>query len=255
MSVKNTYFIFLVCLYPVLSTRAQTVDNVISVYDGEKMVITYDLNATDAGQKFKVSLFSSHDNYTQPLTLLTGDAGDNVLPGKNHRVTWDVKNSVRPGFEGEIRIKVKAVRLVPVMEPVKTEAASKLVIKPLIQNSYKKGSTIHVSWAGGQAGDKLLIELLKGGEVQQKIAEKANSPQTWSWLVPKDMKAGKDYVVRVTNSSRGEDRAVSQVFTIKPKIPMLLKVAPVMVIGAAVYVITSGSKTSKNDLPGPVKPN
>lgn len=223
-------------------------------------MITYDLNATEAGQKFKVSLFSSHDNYTQPLALLTGDAGDNVLPGKNHRVTWDVKNSVPPDFEGEIRIKVKAARLVPVPEPIKTEAASKLVIKPLIQNSYKKGSTIEMSWAGGLAGDKLIIELLKGGEVRQKIAEKANSPQTWSWRVPKDMKAGKDYVVSVTNSSRGGDRATSQVFSIKPKIPLLLKIAPVIAVGGALAFL-GGSKpppdpgTSPIDLPGPVKPN
>ena len=260
MSVKKGYFILLFCIAGFISVRAQTVANVISSYDGEKMVITYDLNATDAGQKFKVSLFSSHDNYTQPLALLTGDAGDNVLPGKNHRVTWDVKNSVPPDFDGEIRIKVKAAPLVPVLEPIKTEAASKLVIKPLIQNSYKKGSTIDVSWAGGQAGDKLLIELLKGGEVQQKIAEKANSKQTYSWLMPKDTKAGKDYVVRITNSSRSQDMATSQMFSIKPKIPMLLKVVPVVVIGAVVYFITGGSKPAKDpatasDLPGPVKPN
>ena len=256
MSLKNLYFIFLFCLSGFLSTRAQTIANVISSYDGEKMVITYDLNATEAGQKFKVSLFSSHDNYTQPLTLVTGDAGDNVLPGKSHRVTWDVKNSVPPDFEGEIRIKVKAT----LVEAIKTEAVSKLVIKPLIQNTYKKGNTIAVSWTGGQAGDKLIIELLKGGEVQLKIAEKANSTQTWSWIVPKDTKAGKDYVLQVTNSSRNGDRATSQVFSIKPKIPLLLKIAPVIAVGGALAFL-GGSKSSPDpgtsaiDLPGPVKPN
>ena len=256
MSIRNTYFLFLFCLTGFLSTRAQTIENVTSAYDGEKMVITYDLNATDATQKFKVSLFSSHNNYTQPLTLLTGDFGDNILPGKNHRVTWDVKNAVPADFDGEISIKVKAARIIPVSEPV----ISKLAVKPLAQNKYKKGSKVELSWSGGQVGDKIIIEVLKGGQVVQKLSEKPNSAQSYSWQMPTDMKPGKDYTGRLTNSSRAGDVASSQVFAINPKIPLWVKGAGVVVFGAVVYVVASGYKsedstTTLSDLPGPVKPN
>ena len=202
MRRRIIYFLSLFCLTGFLTSHAQTIENLTNTFDGEKMVITYDLISPDVTQKFKVSLFSSHNNYTTPLTLLTGDFGDNVLPGRNHRVLWDVKNGVPADFDGKISIKVKAAPMVPVVEPAKVEALSKLAIKPLVQSTYKKGSTIQISWSGGQTGDKIIIEVLKSGQVKQKLSEISNSTQSYSWLMSADMKQGKDYTLRLTNSSK-----------------------------------------------------
>ena len=249
----RTVLILLFCLIGLQSIRAQIIENVKSTFDGEKIIINYDLKAADVNQKFKITLFSSHDNYTQQLTLLTGDVGDNILPGKNHTVTWDVKNSVPPNFDDEIRIKVKASKVVP-LEAVKTEAISKLLVVPLAHDSYKRGNTLELNWTGGNATDKVTIELMKGGVVTQKITEKTNEMQTYSWSLAKNLKTGKGYTIRVT-SGKDHDGAVSQNFIIKPKVPLVMKVAIFAVVGAVVYFV-AGSKSSStvSDLPGPVKP-
>ena len=91
-----------------MACHGQKVENVRGAFDGEKLNITYDLNGSDATQKFKVSFYSSHDNYANALSFVTGDVGDNVVAGKAHRATWDVKTTLPSDFDKEIFIKVKA---------------------------------------------------------------------------------------------------------------------------------------------------
>jgi hypothetical protein len=61
----------LVVLMTGVTVRAQTVENINTKFDGEKIIITYDLNYSDPAEKFTVNLYSSHDNYNRPLTLST----------------------------------------------------------------------------------------------------------------------------------------------------------------------------------------
>ncbi len=225
---------------------SQTLDNVKASFDGDKVIITYDLNNADVNQKFKVGLYSSHDNYNNPISFGTGDIGENVLPGKLKRVVWVVKNSLPLDFDNDITIKVKATKMV---------AASKLAIKPLPKNAYKSGQSIDVQWQGGRPTDKINIALYKDGVMNQKLGENLNNNQTYKWSVPKGLK-GKGYSLHVSD---GSDQSTSQVFSIKPKVPLLYIIVPVVVVGGVVALLGGGSETPpttvpSSDLPGPIKP-
>ncbi len=228
------------------ATRGQSIENLKTTIDGDRVVITYDLSYIDSNQKFRIALYSSHDNYSSSLHSITGDLGENIAPGRGKRVVWDAKNSLPADFDSDITIKVKASKIV---------VAAKLDLKPLAKSGFKKGQTMDVQWQGGRPTDKINIELYKDGGLQQKLGETQNSSQSYSWSIPKELK-GKGYSVRISD---GTDQSKSGDFSIKPKIPLLLIIAPVAVVGG-VLAFSGGSKSKdtpvvSDELPGPVKPN
>ena len=250
---RQFYSLVLIFTLGFLSSYGQTLENVKTSFDGERMVITYDLNHTDASQKFKVTLYSSHDNYRSPLSSITGDLGENVTPGKAKRVVWDAKSSLSADFDADVSVKIKAAKVVAAVAPLVP-----LVFKPLDVGVYKRGRTVELRWVGGSPNDKLNVELYRNNVAQLRIAEKIDNTQSFTWKMPKGQKAGKDYLVRIYNAGKPTELANSQVFNIKPRVPLLLKIAPVIVVGGAVAFL-GGPKNSKEvvneDLPGPVKPN
>jgi hypothetical protein len=233
---------------------SQKLENLRASFDGEKMVITYDLLFADPAQKFRVTLYSSHDNYARPLSLVTGDVGESVAPGVTNRVVWDVRNSLPPNFDAEVTIKIKTS---------KAAAADvvKLSLKPFDKSVYKKGESVAILWVGGSSSDQVNIDLLKGSKVVKRVVEKTPNAQRYTWQIPKNEKAGKGYVLRVSSATTTTELSNSQFFVIKPRIPLIVKILPVVVIGGVVAVLAGkkgggpANDDTEEDLPGPVKPN
>lgn len=235
------------------SANAQKVQNVRASFDGEKMVITYDLLHDDPNQKFKVAVFSSHDSYARPLSLVTGDVGETVLAHTDNRVVWDVRNTLPADFDGEITIKIKAGKAI-------VADAIKLTLKPFDKSAYKKGESLEVRWVGGSSADQVNIDLLQGGVVKKRVAEKINNTQHYTWNVSRKESSGKGFILRVSNAAVANETTNSQFFAIKPRVPLIVKVAPVLVVGAVVaFLPKKGGEDppgeTESDLPGPVKPN
>lgn len=124
------------------------------------------------------------------------------------------------------------------------------------RSSYKRGSTLEMTWSGGVPTDKLNVELLRDTVVQQKIAENLINTQKFSWSIPMNIKPGDNYVVRVTKADSNEVISMTQPFIIKRKVPLLLKVIPIAAVGAVfVIVATRSDSSTSDDLPTPIKPN
>jgi len=230
-----------------LNLKAQTLENINASFDGEIVTVSYVLNHTESNQKFKIALYSSHDNYTQPL-VVTGDAGENVLPGKAKRVVWNAKSMLPSEFDNDIRFKIKAIKM----------AAPALVFEPLALKTYKKGRTISMQWTGGFPSDKVTIELYKNNVRSLLVAEKINNSQTYEWKMPNSVK-GKNYTLSISNTERPNEKAATQSFTVKPRTPFLVKMLPLLVIGGVAVLLLDDDPDPvdpTNDiLPGPVKPN
>lgn len=248
MKFIQILFLITVSVSPLFS---QSIESINASFDGERVTISYSLNHPENAQKFKIEIYSSHDNYTHPLQV-TGDAGENVTPGRNRVVVWNAKEVLPSEFDSDIRIKVKGTRM----------AAPPIAVEPLSMNAYKKGRTISLKWSGGYSSDMLNLELKKNNVVSKKIATQLNNSGTYDWKIPKNVK-GKNYRLQLVNSSQGNSMAESSSFTIKPKTPFIVKVLPILVGGAVVYFLT-GSDTGGDDgggnppqdvLPAPVKPN
>lgn len=241
------------CCIVAAASSGQSLANLKTSFDGEKMVIIYDLLFAEPGQKFKVSFYSSHDNYSRPLSLLTGDAGESVNPGQGNRVVWDAKNTLPADFDADITIKIKVSK-------GGTGASNKLTTKALDKGSYKKGESLTLRWSGGNTGGKVNVTLYKDGARQQVIADKISNSQEYTWVVPKKGLSGKGYTLRVTNAANETELSDSQPFGVKSKIPMLLIIPAVVLVGVTTFVVTSGGsepppEQGEDELPGPVKPN
>lgn len=232
-------------------THAQTLENINASFDGERVTVSYVLNHTEANQKFIIALYSSHDNFTQPIQVI-GDAGENVMPGTAKRVVWHAKSVLPSEFDGDIRIKIKATKM----------AAPQLVFEPLALTTYKKGRTISMKWTGGFASDKVTIELYKNNVNNLLVADKIDNSASYDWKMPKGVK-GKNYMLRVSNAAQPDEQADSQVFRVKPRTPFIVKILPILVAGGlAVFLSgdnpgeggTPGGPSGYDQLPGPVKP-
>ena len=90
-----------------LCLKAQKVENVRASSSGEQIIIIYDLTGTKADQRFKVNLYSSHNNFASPVQQVTGEVGDNIAAGKNKRIAWSAKDEIKD-FKGSLTFEVRA---------------------------------------------------------------------------------------------------------------------------------------------------
>jgi hypothetical protein len=229
-----------------LDASAQQIKNVHADFDGEKVIISYDLVAEHSEDKFTVTVFSSHDDFRTPLALLVGNAGENVAPGESHKITWDAKSSLPADINKDLVFKIKAKVTVGIHHP------SRLEVKPLHFTSFKRGGKLNMEWNGGIEGEPIAIELYKSNKLVKKISE-TNNANMFSWSIPKKTKTGKGYSIRISKASDPAVNAVSQSFEIKPKMSLLVKLIPVAVVGGVIAILASAEEEDP-DLPGPVTP-
>lgn len=224
------------------SAFAQRVENIKAevLGDGEKVIITYDITGASEGQKFKVTLYSSHNNFAAPLSLVTGDVGrDRELPaGLGKRIEWSAKSELKE-FVGDVTFEVRAELV-----------ATFFIDSPTVGSKFKKGKTLDITWKGGSQGESMRLDLMKGNTVVTQIASVQNN-QRFSWVIPKSMEKGNDYQVRLTGDSGS---AVSGNFGIKSKTPLMLKILPVVAVGGIAYLVLGGKDKKESDLPKPPEP-
>jgi hypothetical protein len=242
MLLKQTPIIFLIFLHLVsLPASSQSVENVIaSVENGNKVIITYDLKGNPENERFKVKVYSSHNNYSSPLTRVSGDVSDDyaVKPGNAKQVVWEAQEL--GSFNGELEFEIRA------------EVYRMLrVIRPMAGKAVRRGSTTTIEWTGQQNTDKVKIELLKNGAV---IATPGmvNNSGFYSWSVPKAIKTGRDYSLRFTTD---EGTITSDRFAIRARYPLLLKSAVAIVPVAVAVIILTADGNDDEPLPVPPEPN
>ncbi|HYC86054.1 MAG TPA: Ser-Thr-rich GPI-anchored membrane family protein [Chryseosolibacter sp.] len=240
--IKFTHgLVIAIWLFTISAAQAQTVENFLPSFDGDKVTIRYDLKYEDATQQFAVSFYSSHDNYTHPLRSLTGDYGNNIFPGKGKQVVWDVKSELPANFDQEVNIRIRFTKV--------EKPRPKLAMSPFQKTSFRKGKTVDFTWSGGASGEKITIELLKNGEVESTIAEGHANSHTFSWIIPKKRRSGKGYIVRISNAANTAEFAMSEPFAIKATVPLGVKLLPL----AGLAFLIPGEKVE--NLPGPLDPD
>ncbi len=208
----------------------QSISNLKTALEGNKVTITYDLAHANAQDKFKFTVYSSHDNYAAPIEAITGDL-DNVPAGTNHRLVWDAKSTLTSSFEGEVKVKLVGIKIVV--------APPKFALNGLDKSAYKRGSELSLGWTGGRPTDKISIALYKGEQLVEPLAEKIDNNQTFTWAIPKGFKTGSDYTLRVTDDKQATNNN-TPAFKIKTRVPFIVKVLPFLVVGIIVAVLPKG---------------
>jgi hypothetical protein len=158
-----------------------------------------------------------------------------LLAGYGKRIEWEAKSELKE-FDGDITFEIRAQVI----------AAPLKVIGPSIGASHRRGKSMDIQWKGGRPGELVKLELLKGGSMVANIGEISNN-SSYAWTIPKSISSGSDYQVKLSTSGTV---ITSDNFKIKKRTPLIVKVLPVLAVGAGVYVLLSAGGNEQE--PGPV---
>lgn len=230
--------LLLILVFGAFQLSAQRLENIRAEAQngGEKVIITYDLNGVAAGAKYKVAVYSSHNNYSTPLSQVTGDLND-VTGGTGKRIEWNARGEMVE-YTGDITFELRAD---PIIVPLTVKTPS----------GVKKGKTIKINYSGVASGESIKLDLIKSGVVVNQVGN-TSDPSQYTWSVPIDVEKGSDYQIRLTAGSR---TTTSGSFSIKPKSKAWMYIVPAVVVtGVVVFLVTKPKKSDNKDLPSPPDP-
>lgn len=229
------------------AATAQTVNITKIELAGDKVVVHYDLDDSNPNNEYKLDLYGSKDNFIAPLTKVKGDIGPEVKPGADRKVEWNLREEYG-NYKGKVALEVKGKVYVPF---VKLQSFN-------TEKKYKRGTSMNLAWKAGNS-NPVSIELFKGG---QRISGDNSLPNNGSHTlyIPSNAKPGSDYRLKITDARNSEDVIYTNNFAVKPKVPLLVKVLPVVAIAGAVAFLGGGGSspdsggsgnTTEQNLPDP----
>jgi hypothetical protein len=206
------------------------------------VVVTYNLHDDRLDRKYSLYLYTSADNYIQPLSKVAGDVGVDLAVGENKKLTWKAKEELGETFKGGVALELKGGIYVPF---VTLDSFDDYKV-------FKRGKPYDVTWTGGRGDNVLNFELYKGDNKVKVFEERPNVGNTII-VIPKDVKPGR-YKFKISDSRNKDEVVYTMEFQVKRKIPLLLQVGVVAaVIGGTAYLISSGpddeSKIGEPPLP------
>lgn len=191
---------------------------------GEKIIVHYDLEDSNPNNEYQIALYSSQSNFATALTKVKGDVGNEVKPGTDRKIEWSIKEELGP-YKGRISLEVRGKQFVSVAKFTNITSSTKL----------KRGKNHIIAWKPGNS-NPVNIEFLNGG---QQISAQLNQPNNGAYTlyIPKNQSKGKDYIIRITDTRNQQDVVTSKSFMVVPKVPLLLKVLPVLAVGGGVAAL------------------
>lgn len=215
-------------------TNAQSVAIDFIQFEGRTVVVHYTLDdGSNSNRQFLVQLYSSQDNFTTPLTRVTGDVGSEVSAGVDKKIVWDLTKELGD-YKGTLSLEVRGRVYVPFVKLNIPEG-----------QVFKRGKNYPLTWTSGNLSGQVNIELFN--EDGERIWGENNVANIgkFDWYLGTHVGKGSGYKLKFTNAKDRNDVVFSKSFTVKPKIPLLLKVGGLVVAGGVVgYIVTRPKETS-----------
>jgi hypothetical protein len=194
---------------------------------GQKIIVYYDLEDSNPANEYQISLYASQSNFSTALSKVRGDVGNEVKAGANKKIEWNILEELGP-YKGNLALEIRGRMFVPVAKINSISEGDK----------FKRGKNHLLSWKPGN-NNPVNIELLKNGT---PLSSQLNQPNngSYSFFIPPNTVVGKDYAMRITDTKDNENSITSLPFSVSRKVPLLLKVVPILAVGGVVAVLASG---------------
>jgi hypothetical protein len=209
---------------------------------GEKVIVYYDLEDSNPANEYQIQLYASQSNFATALTKVTGDVGNEIKPGYDKKIEWKLRDEIGP-YKGRLALEIRGRMFMAVARFNGISAGDK----------FRRGKNHLINWRPGN-GNPINIELLKDGN---PISSQLNQPNNGAstLFIPEHSKVGDGYTIRITDTRNSTDFVVTEPFTVQRKIPLGLKVLPVVAVGAAVLVLGGGGEKAASGIPDPPHPD
>lgn len=215
---------------------------------GEKIIVYFALEDANANHEYLLNIYSSNDNFTEPLKNVTGDIGPEVKPGADKKVVWSIGQEYG-GFKGRIALEIRGKVYTPF---VKLQDFS-------TKKSYKRGKTYNITWKAG-SNNPIHIELYKGNLRMDGAMNQPNNG-IYTLNIPPKSKSGGDYRLKISDARNNDEVIFTPYFKVAPKIPMAAKIAGgLLIVGGGVAAVglsgggEGGGTTGGGKIPNPPIP-
>jgi hypothetical protein len=192
----------------------------------EKVSLVYDLQDTTRGRHYTINVYSSRDNFINPLKNISGDWGLEVPPGNNHKIVFNVKEEFGADFNEKLAFELRGKVYVP-------------FIRLDGFNHFRKFTRLkhyEIHWSGGRPQNVLNLGLYKGEKKVHVFPGIANEGQ-YSLFFPASTKPGKNYHFRITDSKNKDEIVNTGSFAIRRKVPLIFKLIPAAAAGSLLYIL------------------
>ncbi len=226
--------------------QAQRIENVNAVLNqNETITIRYDLIGSDQNQRFRISIFSSHNNFSSPLNRVSGDVGNDIAPGTNRTILWQAKDELG-NYSGNLTFEVRG----SVIAATQTGPQPLTFTSPKVNDAFKIGKSMNILWQGGIPNNDVKLELFQNDIRLRNIGTSPNRGN-YSYSVPTDLK-GDGFAIKLFNLSDPNASVLSGSFKIRGKTPVYIKLIPVGVAaGVGVALLLGGKKKDCTDVCDP----
>lgn len=249
---RSRYYLpFLFGLFSSYSSTAQEIVVKKTMMKGGDIILEYDLIDDNKDHKYTIELYSSLDDYIQPLKSTDGDVGIDLSVGGNKKIIWHVKEELGGDFKGEVALELKGRLYIPFVQLNDFDKIDK----------FKINSPRLITWAAGRGSDVLTWDLFNDkDELVHTFTNIANVGE-YELVIPKGVKSGKGYHFQITDQKNKDDIVITSNFQVVRKIPLFLT-AGLAAIGVGTGVVVVGSMGGGEDgsngisrIPDPVLPS
>ena len=238
MKLKLNLFFFL-GLFCLSHAFCQELDSITMSMENGKVVVRYDFLDGEEDTDYEMYLYSSHDNFTSPLQLTTGDVGKHVRIGSSKVIYWDAQKELGV-FKGDISLKIKGSIYEPFIEFQNISKDLKI----------KKGETYRFRWKKNDKTKKILLHIKRHGVPAIEPILMDNSGE-FTWIVPKSTKTGKGYTIQIMDIENNLREETSKSFALKGKPTWAFIAVPAAVVaGVGIYFMTKPGET-ESGIPEP----
>lgn len=240
---KFNYLLAILALLGFLNAKAQSLEVRFVELKNNKVVLHYNLTDTLPGRVYTVRVYSSLDNYLNPLRQLKGDIGMEIAPGSNKTIEWDALAELEPGSEVNVSLEIRCRVFIPFIS-----------LDQLNQfRVFKRKRAYNITWTGGTPQNILNFDLYSG---EKKVMTFPNVSNVGHHKIefPAYIKPGKQYRFRVRDIKNQDEVVVSELFRIRRKIPLLVKSVPLLGLLAGTFFIIQQRQSVDETIGLPITP-
>lgn len=223
---KTQVFFVWLYFYSIGSIYSQQLEiNRIQLSEDE-VIVHYDLTDSVVGRFYTVRLYSSHDDYLNPLVQVSGDVGLEIKPGRSKTIHWKPFEETNTRMDRSLSLEVRATVFIPFINLERFEELKAI----------KRGREYMITWSGGRPENVLAFELFRGNDKVFTIANIANNGH-YNLIIPTYIKPGSNYRFKVSDTRNEEEVVYTAPFTIKRKYPLAYRAVPIAMLSILSAVV------------------
>jgi hypothetical protein len=217
---------FFFLLYTVQSQQVKVVE--ISTRGGD-VIVDYELLDDNKDHRYTLNLYTSVDNYIQPLKEVEGDIGIDLSVGGNKRVVWHVAREFGEEYKGIVALELKGKLYIPFVTLNEFDKFNKV----------KRDRPYNITWAAGRGSNVLTWDLYNAkDELVHTFTNVANVGE-YELIIPKDVSPGKGYYMMISDQRNKEDVIKTPGFQIRRKIPLYVNASLIGLGLASGYLLVN----------------